>query len=160
MGNVMVEEDKYHIKKLDEEELRLKSKYVRWSKLILILSLIYVLWVFFVVISVYFLGMGYNWAFMTMDNWILSSIVLTCFFIILEIVFLFHIQIVRRERREREKPQPMFYRGRKLHVYTYPETAKGGVFSRTYIPIDDDNVLRLRTLIVSAKEIWKRKRID
>ena len=34
---------------------------------------------------------------------------------------------------------------------------EGGIFSKTYIEIDNKNVLRLRTLIIPPEELWVKK---
>ncbi len=40
---------------------------------------------------------------------------------------------------------------------TYPEGVEGGIFSKTYVGIDEHNVLRLRTLMVPPDELWSQK---
>ena len=51
---------------------------------------------------------------------------------------------------------PEFIDGKYIHVFTYPKAMEGGIFSKTYIEIDTENVLRLRTLIIPPNELWSK----
>jgi hypothetical protein len=55
--------------------------------------------------------------------------------------------------------KPEFIDGKYVHVFTYPKGIEGGIFSKTYIEIDTENVLRLRILIASPNELWSNKEI-
>ncbi|MCK5112313.1 MAG: hypothetical protein KAQ84_02105, partial [Thermoplasmatales archaeon] len=61
-------------KNMDEDIL--KIRYLKISKIILILAVIYSLWITFLIMGVYFLGLGNKWALVTMDQWVISSVIL------------------------------------------------------------------------------------
>jgi preprotein translocase subunit YajC len=44
--------------------------------------------------------------------------------------------------------------GKKVIAFTNPEDAQGGIFSKTYIKIDDTYVLRLRELMIPPEDLW------
>jgi hypothetical protein len=62
--------------------------------------------------------------------------------------------MVKRKRIASEKPKSLYLRGKKLHVYTLPEGSKGGVFSKTYVKIDEENILTLRYQMIMPEELW------
>ena len=136
------------------DEDKLKVRYLKLLKIILLLSIIYLIWTVFHIISVYFLGFGNNWAAFTMDQWILSSIILYSIFIGLVLLFVLHYFIVKKRRIEREKPKPLFFKGKKLYIYTVSQESKGGIFSKTFINIDKDSVLSLRFQMIPPNNLW------
>ena len=142
-------------KNMDEDIL--KIRYLKISKIILILAVIYSLWITFLIMSVYFLGLGNKWALVTMDQWVISSVILLGVFIGLEIIFILHHYMVKRKRIESEKPKPPYYKGKKLHIYTLPADSTGGIYSKTYVKIDGDNILNLRFQMIPPYEMWGKK---
>ena len=58
---------------------------------------------------------------------------------------------------EKEETKPLYYKGKKLHAYTFPVDSKGGIFSKTHIKIDENNILNLRIQMIPPKELWERK---
>ncbi len=143
------------VEKNTDEDI-LKIRYLKTSKIILILAVIYALWITILIISVYFLGI-YKLAFLTMDQWIISSIILLGVFVGLNVIFILHHYMVKRKRIESEKPKPPYYKGKKLHMYTLPADSKGGIFSKTYVKIDGDNILNLRFQMIPPYEMWGKK---
>jgi len=56
------------------------------------------------------------------------------------------------------KNKPVEYiNGKKIHIYTSPKGTEGGIFSKTYIEIDEHNLLRLRTLMIPPGELWGKE---
>ncbi len=143
-------------KKLDENIL--KTRYLRISKIMLLLAIFYTIWITIIVISVYFLGI-YKLALLTMDQWIISGIGLIGVFVILDLLFILHHYIVKKRRIESEKPKPLMFKGKKLHIYTLPMNSKGGIFSKTYIQIDENNILNLRFQMIQPNDLWGRKEV-
>jgi len=141
-------------KNMDEDIL--KIRYLKISKIILILAVVYALWITILIMSVYFLGI-YKLAFLTMDQWIISSIIILGVFVGLDIIFILHHYMVKRKRIESEKPKPPYYKGKKLHMYTLPADSKGGIYSKTYVKIDGDNILNLRFQMIPPYEMWGKK---
>ena len=147
----------YEIEDISKVEDKLIVKYSKWSKILLVLTVLFSLWVVFVALTNIILKFEPTWALFTLDNWISVWCVVVGFFILFEIVFFFHYSSVRKKRLEQEKPKPEFIDGKRLHVYTYPKGYEGGIFSKTYIKIDDNNILRLRTLMIPPNELWEKK---
>ena len=146
------------IKTTDMTEERFKTRYRKASKILLILMILYIIWVIVVIIGTYFFeGMGYNWALLQMDHWILSAIILAVFFVVLEILFLLHVHSGKKRRLELEKPKPLFYKGKRLHEFTYPKHARGGMFSKTYISVDEHTIIRLRMLMIPPEDLWSKE---
>jgi len=138
-------------------EDKLKVRYLKVLKIILLISVIYLIWTVFHIISVYFLGFGNKWAVFTMDQWILSSIFLYSIFIGLVFVFILHYFIVKKRRIELEKPKPVFFKGKRLFTYTQPKEIVGGIFSKTFMKIDEDIVLSLRYQMIPPQNLWGKK---
>ena len=141
------------IKNKDEEFL--KNYYLKLSKIILLLVIIYSIWIGIIVIGVYFIGSGNRWAIFSLDQWIISSVVLFSIFVVLEILFFIHYFIVKKKRIESEKPKTLFFKGKKLHIFTLPLGSKGGIYSKTFIDIDNDNILNLRYQMIPPNEMSK-----
>jgi hypothetical protein len=52
---------------------------------------------------------------------------------------------------------PDYRDGKPVFQFTYPIDAKGGIFSKTYLQIDDGFVLRIRSQMFTAEELWPSK---
>ena len=139
------------------DEERLKRRYRRASKVLLLLAVMYALWIALLIMGTYFLGWGSNWAVLSMDDWILSSIILFGVFIAFELLFLLHYSSAKRKHVQQEKPQLLYLKGKRVHSYTRPSGAKGGIFSKTYIMVDETNVLNLRYQMIPPNELWGKK---
>ena len=137
----------------NKDEFYLKNLYLKLSKIILLIVAIYTIWIVFIIFSVYFIGLGNKWAGLTMDQWVVSSIVLFSCFVVLEILLFIHYLLVKRKRIEGEKPKPAEFKGRKLHIFSLPLNSKGGIYSKTYIKIDDQNILNLRFQMIPPSEL-------
>ena len=58
--------------------------------------------------------------------------------------------------KNKSQISPEFIDGKYIHVFTYPKGIEGGIFSKTYVEIDSENILRLRTLIIPPNELWSK----
>jgi hypothetical protein len=74
-------------------------------------------------------------------------------FVIFELLFYFHFNNIRDKRIELEKPKPEFKNGKRVYVYTFPGGVEGGIFAKTYVDIDDQCTLRIKTLLVTPKDL-------
>jgi len=145
------------IEEISKVEDKLKARYSTLSKVFVAISIFFIIWLVVIVLEIYLLGQGYNWALLSLDNWIYVLCALIGFFIILEIIFYLHYISVSKKRLEAEKPELEFTQGKRLYVYTHPKGAEGGIYSKTYIKIDENSVLRLRNLIVPLQELRSKK---
>jgi hypothetical protein len=140
-------------------EERRQKRYLRISKLILLFAVIYSLWIAIVIIGTFQLALGVSWAAFTLEQWILSAIALFIIFIIIEILFVIHLSLKKPRKRETKKvaTPAQFIKGKHVHTFTIPFDARGGIFSKTYIIIDDRSVLNLRYQITPPNELWGKK---
>ena len=123
----------------------------------LILAVIYSILIVFFILRVYFLGFGNKWALLTMDQWIISNIILLGIFFGLNIIFILHHYMVKKKRIEGKKPKPLKFKGKKLHTYTLPTDSKGGIYSKTFVKIDENNILNFRIQMVPPYLLWGKK---
>ena len=135
----------------------LRKRYSLFSIIFLIISFILIILIAIVYAGVAFLEYGQDWAVLNLEGWIIVVSALFCLFIILELIFFVHYSSHKTKKTEIQKPKSEFYQGKKLHVYTYPEGKEGGIFSKTYIEIDEKNILRLRSLMIPPEDLWKKK---
>jgi hypothetical protein len=139
-------------------EEKLKRRYLKASKLLFLFTVIYSLWVALVIMGVYFLLLENKWAVFTIEQWILSAIVLISVVIALEIIFLLHNILSRKKHLQPEQSKkPMYIQGKQVHSYTIPADAKGGIFSKTFIMIDEARVLNLRYQMIPPNDLWTQK---
>lgn len=140
---------------------RVKDKlgvgYSKWSKIFLVITVLFIIWVILIALRIYLFELDYNWALLSLNNWVYACCLLIGFFIILEVFFYLHYNIARDKRLIQEKPKPQFYRSKRLYHYTHPKGAEGGIYSKTYIKIDENSVLRLRALMVPPGALWGKK---
>jgi hypothetical protein len=134
--------------------LLVKERYLKLSKFFLLIFALLLIWMVFVLGSIYFLDMGYRWLALSPEEWIYTFIGLLGFFIILEIIFVLHYTLAKRPKVEPEQPEPVYQQGKQRIEFTYPHHIHGGIFSKTYITIDDNTILNLRTLMIAAKDLW------
>lgn len=140
-------------------ELKLLRNYSFWSKLFILIIILFIILLSVVFLGVYIFGYGPNWALFSLDAWIILISILCVIFILLVLFFYYNFSSNVAKRVELETPKPEFIDGKKVYIFTYPKEAEGGVFSKTYIEIDKKNILRLRSLIVPPGELWGNKEI-
>jgi len=136
------------------KENMLINRYNKLIKLFFILMILIIILVVIVYSGIAVFGQGYNWALITLQGWLIVATVIIGIFIFLEIIFYIHFTSLRDKRIDFEKPKPEFIEGKRVYIYTHPNGVEGGIFSKTYIQIDNHNVLRLRTLVIPPEELW------
>ncbi len=144
-------------KKTDGTNNTLRVIYPKLSKLFLITSILFIIWILFVAMGAFILEMGPNWALLNLENWITAWSVLTVIFILLEVVFYFQYTSKVDKKLELDKTESEVLHGKRVYVYTYPTGAEGGIFSKTYVSIDENSVLRLRGLMIPPQKLWDKK---
>ena len=141
------------------KEIKLLWKYSFWFKLFILITILLIVLLSIVFLGVYIFGYGHNWALLSLDAWIILICFLCVIFILLELFIYYTFSSAIAKRIELETPKPEFIDGKKVYIFTIPQGAEGGVFSKTYIEIDKRNILRLRSLIVAPDELWGNKEI-
>jgi len=135
------------------DEEKQTQRLMKVSKFLLLCTIIFSLWIAFLLMSIYFLQFENTWAILPIDQWILTAIVFISVAICIEIILLLYYILSRKKHIQPEK-QLIFLEGKQLHNYTIPVDAKGGIFSKTYILIDEEHVLNLRYQMILPKELW------
>jgi hypothetical protein len=138
----------------DEDSLRLR--YLKTSKIFFLITLIYMLWIAIVILGTYSLGLGPKWAAFTIEQWVLSAIVLISVLLIFQVIFILHYLLSKRKKAYPEQ-RPQYLQGKLVHNYTLPAGARGGIFSKTYVVIDDERVLRLRYQMIPPQDLWGKQ---
>ena len=138
-------------------EKGLSELYSRISMILILLTIILIVWFLILLAGVYIWDYSGDWAFLSLNSWILLLSVLIVIFILINFVLYYRLKSFDKKRIEEEKPKPEFIKGRKVHEYTFPKHSEGGIFSRTYVSIDEHNVLRLRILMIKPDELWRKK---
>ena len=139
-----------------KQEDPLQQRYLKTSKIFFLITLIYILWIAIIILGTYTLGLGPKWAAFTIEQWVLSAIGLISVLLALQVVFILHYLILKRKKAKPEQ-QLQYLQGKQVHNYTLPIGAKGGIFSKTYILIDDDRVLRIRYQMIPPQDLWGKQ---
>jgi hypothetical protein len=145
------------IEKVEMVKDKLGARYSKLSKVFIFITILFIIWVVIIALRIYLFELDYNWALLSLNNWVYACCLLIGFFIILEVFFYLHYNIARDKRLIQEKTKPQFYRGKRLYLYTQPKDTEGGIYSKTYIKIDENSVLRLRTLMVPPGALRGKK---
>ena len=100
--------------------------------------------------------MDNNWAGLAMDHWILVGIGLISLFIIITLIQNLFPLLLAWTKVPKEKRKPIFYHGKRVHDFTFPTESKGGIYSRTYMNIDDKNLVNFRYQMIPPDDLWKQ----
>jgi len=147
----MPPETEFELRGLEE---KLVGKYSRFTKLFLIISILLILLIAVAFLGIAGFGYGYNWMFVSLEGWIIIASVLIAIFIVFELLFFSRFSALSNKIKELIKPKPEFVDNKRIYAYTIPKGVEGGIFSKTYIEIDEHSILRLRTLIIPPEEVW------
>jgi hypothetical protein len=139
-------------------EFKLQRRYTRLSVLFLLLGIILFFWVIMVYLGILFWDYGHNWAGLTLEQWVIVASIIIAVFIIIELIFYKLFLSSRYIAKAADKPGPNLIDGKRVVNYTYPQGIEGGIFSKTYLHIDDKTTLRLRTLMIPPEDLWGEKK--
>ena len=140
--------------KLRNAENRVTNRYLFITKFFLFISLILIICVIVVFAGVSVFNYGHNWAGVGLEGWVIAACVMFGLFIIFELFFYSHFSSVKDKIKELETPKPEFIQGKRVYVYTHPKGKEGGIFSKTFVEIDDGTILRLRSLMIPPEDLW------
>ncbi|KYK30606.1 MAG: hypothetical protein AYK22_03225 [Thermoplasmatales archaeon SG8-52-3] len=140
--------------KMQNNEIKISARYRWFFKLFIITTLILVILLVLSAIGIIFLDLGTNWFLFGFVGWVIGLSLLIGLFILLEILFYLHFFLLRKKRVKLGMPQPEYIDGKKVIEITFPRGTDGGIYSKTYIEIDSNNVLRLKNLMIPPDELW------
>ena len=134
----------------------LKRRYLKITKIFLLIAMIYSLWIALVFVGTYSMELGHKWASLSIQEWTWSAIILISILIVLEFLFILHYLASGRKKQMRPEPtkEPIYLQGKQVHSFTLPVGVKGGIFSKTYILIDENRVLHLRYQMIPPTDLW------
>ena len=141
---------------IDSEEKQ-RFRYSTFFIFFIIVSLLFLVWILIVGAGIIIFKFDPKWALLSLDIWIYLAGVFVLFFIFLELMLYFIYNPNGIHGLGKEKPREEYINNKKIYVYTSPNDAKGGIFSKTYIPIDENSILRLRCLMIPPSELWNLK---
>lgn len=133
---------------------KLRSRYLMLFRLFIIITILLIILIIISAIGIVFLGLGTNWIIFRFEGWIIGLSLLIGLFIFLEIVFYLHFYLIRRKKINLETPKPEFINGKKVYDIIFPRGTDGGVYSKTYIEIDNQSILRIKNLMIPPDELW------
>jgi len=129
--------------------------YSKLSKVIFFTTLVFILWMIVVILGIYYLNWGYRWSGLNLFEWCIIG----CVFFTLCIIIQLYILLKTKRYVQEYAPQPveqsgLSFKGKQLYSYTYPSNAKGGFFSKTYILLDENTIIQIRTQILKPEQLW------
>ncbi|MBU0498413.1 MAG: hypothetical protein KKG04_10745 [Candidatus Thermoplasmatota archaeon] len=125
--------------------------------MLILIALIYAVWVGIVALGVYFLGLSNTWAGMSMEQWLYSGIALLILFIIFTLVYHFLPEVMKLLQLKKQQKKPQYYQGKRMFDFTYPRVSEGGIYSRTYVSIDENQIINFRYQMIPPEDLWHVK---
>ena len=138
-------------------EFKLQKRYTILSILFLLLGIILFSWVVMVYSGILFLGYDHNWAVLNLEEWVIVASIMIAIFIIIQLILYKRFSVAQYKTKAADKPDRDFIDDKRVINYTYPKGMEGGIFSKTYLHIDDKTILRLRTLMIPPEDLWGGK---
>ena len=122
------------------------------STVFIFLSIILILLVLIVAYGIIIMEQEPLWAYLSLDNWVIIVTTIILLFAIIEIIY--YLTKIRMSDKivEFKEVGPEEKHGKKIYDFISPKDSKGGVFSKTYIKIDDENYLKLRHQIIPPEK--------
>jgi len=142
-----------NIAEMHNLEMKLSHRYLKLFKLFIIITILLIILIVFEAIGIIFLELGTNWILFSFEGWMVGLSLLIGLFIFLEIIFYLRYFLLQKKHLKIQKPKPEFIDGKKVYDITFPSEADGGVYSKTYIEIDDQSILRLKFLMIPPNEL-------
>lgn len=132
-------------------------------KLFLIISIVLLMWIVIVLSGVSILELDPDWAGLSLSSWLIVISVLFGVFIIIDILMyvspsLFTKQDIKEFTSTDESVE--YLDGRKVYEYTFPKNKKGGIFSKTYVQVDNNTLLRIRNQMIPSESLWPEESND
>ena len=128
-------------------------------KLFLIITVIFIMWIVILISGPLFGVLDPDWAGLSSSLWVLLISVLIGAFIVIDIILYATPMINKNETmfspvQTVEFPEIEKRDGKTVYDYTYPGSTQGGVFSKTYVQVDDQTVIRIRNQMITKEQLW------
>jgi len=129
-------------------------------KLFLVITVVLIMWIVIVLSGPMFGVFEPDWAGLSPSLWLLMVSVFIGIFIVIDIILYatprFFVDQSIVEFGTVELPEIENRNGKQVHEFTFPVGVKGGVFSKTYVQIEQNKILRIRNLMIKKEDIWKK----
>jgi hypothetical protein len=133
-----------------------KPYYEMLPKLFLILTIIFLLWVIIIITIPMIIDVDPTWTGISASFWIIMISVLIGVFIVVDIfLYVFPKYDITQKVDSIIKPKIEMMKGKRVYEYTFPQDTKGGMFSKTYIELDEKSIIRIRHQMLTAEKLWK-----
>ena len=130
-------------------------------KLFLILAVVFSMWIVLVLSGQMLLQYDHAWTGLPLSFWLVLISILFGAFIIIDILIYAKPTYFFTTTSPIAQPQittPFeMKQGKQIYEYTLPKESKGGLFSKTYIPIDETTVIQVRHQIIADTKLWGKK---
>ena len=129
-------------------------------KLFLVITVVLIMWIVIVLSGPLFGVFEPDWAGLSPSLWLMMVSILIGVFIVIDIILYatphFFVDQTILDFKSVELSEIENRNGKQVHEFTYPVGLKGGVFSKTYVQIEQNKILRIRNLMIKKEEIWKK----
>ena len=149
-----------HTNESKRKSSNISHSLVLLPKLFLIITVVFIMWIVILLSGPLFGVLEPDWAGLSSSLWMILISVLIGAFIVIDII-LYATPLISKEKQMNVQMEPVEFpeiekrNGKTVYEYTYPNGIKGGVFSKTYVVIDDRTVIRIRNKMIPKEKIWK-----
>jgi hypothetical protein len=126
-------------------------------KLFLIISVILLMWMVILLSGVSILEFDPDWAGLSLSVWLIVISVLFGAFILIDMVMYVKPSVFAKGDIQEfidTGSADDYLDGKKVYEYTFPSGKKGGIFSKTYVQIDENTLIRIRNQMIPAELLW------
>jgi len=147
--------------------IRLRAKYRRITLLLLVVAILFTIWTLAVIFAVFSLQLAGRWTLISPTYWVLADITIVALFLVVDALIFSRYRAkthpsrpkaarVKKARKAKAQKEPasQMMKGRAVYTVTLPIGAKGGIFSKTFVAIDDSRVLQLRYQMIPPTSLW------
>ena len=107
--------------------------------------------------GIYIWDNPYDWALFSFSQWAILLSVVLFISIVLNLILYYKFDLFQNKLKILNMPKPEFIDGKRVHTLTFPQGSEGGIFSKTYIPLDGHNIIRVRIQMIKPHELWDKK---
>jgi len=135
-----------------------RSMGILLPKLFIIIVIVLLMWLLVVGSASLLLEFDPLWTGLSLGTWSLIISAFVGVFIIFDIILYMNTEPAVPQFQEftpiEEKAAVEYKEGKWVYEFTHPVGSKGGIYSKTYLQIDEGSIIRIRHQMFTADEIW------
>ena len=132
----------------------MRTNYHKIFEIIFVISVLFVVLIIGVIIGTIVFELEPSWAIFPIKSWIIAGIYSTGFFILLDFFFFYHC--LKGDKCNYKKTKIEYSNGKKIYVYTNPKELSGGIFSKTYMQVEEDTYICVKSpMILTGQLQWQ-----